>query len=249
MDIRADRRTKRQVVGGGPLMTGRGGQNKRKKEKEASCYGLSWGLASLQGGGLGAAGFWSHLRRGLAMWARPWAQGQGTVRQEGLGQLRVPWCHTLTGGPAGMGPSLSLPPAAPSALPTQASFGQAPLPAAHRPQVTVHPGSTSDPSGPWPPPHPRPEAPPAYLMAMLWPLRAGTLREPPCDCHPSPDPTLVMQQVQGWCLGTRGKVLLWLRAVGARGLAHGILHSVTEHPTQHLPWPLECQRPSTRPQS
>lgn len=86
-------------------------------------------------------------------------------------------------------------------------------------------------------------------MAMLWPLGAGTLREPPRDRHPSPDLTLGMQRVQGWCLGTRGKVLLWLRAVGARGLAHGILHLVTEHPTQHLPWPLEWQRPSTQPQS
>lgn len=54
------------------------------------------------------------------MGARPWAQGQGTVQQEGRGQLRVPWCHTLIGGPCRSGPQ--------------------PFPATSCPLSTPHPG-------------------------------------------------------------------------------------------------------------
>lgn len=65
------------------------GRTKQKEEKEASCCGLSWGLESLQGEGLGARVLESHLRRGLAMWASPWARGQGPVQQEGPGEAAL----------------------------------------------------------------------------------------------------------------------------------------------------------------
>lgn len=194
-----DLRTKGLVVGG-PLMAGLGGQNRKRERSFLLC--LSWDFVSLQGES------WEPRASGVSPQEGPTNVGQALgsgVRTPssrrtwerlhclGLGQLGVPRCYMLTSGPCRSGhqpfPATSCPLRAshPGCL-WPGSLGSHLSAPSHCP-----PRLTSDPSGPWPPPHPKPEAPPACLMAMLCPLGAGTFREPPSDCHPCPDWTLGMQ--------------------------------------------------------